>query len=166
MIQAPEPHPDDEHDRQAELHREIGAGLRCVQRDEKTAYTFHHDDIGRPRQLHVRVRDGLQSDRRAGKLRRDMGGDRRLEGVGIDDSRPGAHRACLREGLDIRKAASFGSRGNRLHAHHRLPRPGKSAQQRAGDQGFADAGVGSGDEKTLTHARASRSRFRPGSRRR
>ena len=42
MIQAAEPHPDDEHYRQTEPRGEVGAGLGCVERHEKTADAFHH----------------------------------------------------------------------------------------------------------------------------
>src|SRR5205814_8227596 len=49
VIQAAEPHPDDEHYRQTEPRGEVGAGLGCVERHEKTADAFHHYDVGKPR---------------------------------------------------------------------------------------------------------------------
>src|SRR2546427_12408583 len=61
VIQASEPHPDDEHDRQTEPRGEVRAGLGCVQRYEKTPDPLYHDDLGEPRQLLDRKSTRLNS---------------------------------------------------------------------------------------------------------
>src|SRR5258708_34480870 len=62
MIQASEPHPDDEHDRQTEPRGEVRSGLGCVQWHEKTSGAFHHYDVRQAREFLVGARDGFKAN--------------------------------------------------------------------------------------------------------
>ena len=116
----------------------------------KTADAFHQHETCLGRQLPISGRDAVGVDRPARVRRRQVGGDRRIETIGIDQRPFRRDGTGFDEPLDVFVAAGLvNAGGHRLHRQRAQPVRPRRVQQRAGREGFADFRIRAGQEPGL-----------------
>jgi len=153
VIQAAQAQRDHQHDRQRQRESNVEHVPPRIERHEHATCAFDGDAIGASGEHLVRCADPREVDRDArlgcGEVRRDRG----RECKRVAEAKRGLDVAGRRECRDILVAcgARCDAGGDGLHSHRApaLRRP--VAQQRARDDGLADARVGTGDEQPASH---------------
>lgn len=154
VIEATQTHTNDQDYGQHQLYGEIGCVLAVIERNTESADAFHYDDVGVRGKLAISGHDRAQFDGDPRCLRRDVRRDWQLEAIGVEQSlrrRNAAGGGKLRDIL----VAQFGAvapraRSDRFHAGRAQAACRERVQECARSQCFADAGIGAGDEKTVT----------------
>ena len=107
VVQAPQARADHQDHRQVEPRRQVGAVESGAERHAKTADAFHQHETCLGRQLPISGRDAVGVDRPARVRRRQVGGDRRIETIGIDQRPFRRDGTGFDEPLDVFVAAGL-----------------------------------------------------------
>ena len=147
MVDAAEPHADDEDDRQPQLLGEIGRVALRPERYAKAADAFDQHCVGESAQGVERVDDTVDVDRAAFFGGGDVRRNRRVKEIGIDEFARRLDARCGNERFNVLVPALLvGTGGDRLHPHGLDAMALQVEEQGAGGEGFADFGIGAGDE--------------------
>ena len=165
VVDAAQPQADHQDHRQAQQARNR-AGIEPVgQRHHPAADAFDDDDVRARRELRECRRDHCGIDAHAGIGRGEVRRDRGFERIRIARRVIGLRIAGVDQGQCVLVAQAFGrlraAAGDRFHAAGAQPRGAQRVQQRAGNVGLADAGVGAGDEDAGLNRTGASSRRHP-----